>query len=1019
MVPDYYAMLGIEPGADRGAIEAALARCQPAWSSGTRNPKNKHTFQSYLDQIPALRQALLGEPVARAAYDAELMASRRAERDRKLDELQRLLRLRAAKGGLTVSDRTILRAEAVRLGLTHDDLDRLAELIPARPETPADDDTPDPPQDVIDAAMRRQIRIALEHLRRRDLYDVLDLPRDAPAAEILARADAERQRWMQKTQVTAEKTAWLEAVSYAQSHLGMPDARTRYDRTLVLEAEETFVASVDFGLKGMTRLDAATHAVLLEEAAALGIVPDRAERLIRRRCRVAGVSPNGGGANDPLEPPPRILRCRSCGGLSVFGRKYRGVESGACPHCRASLQWDCPTCQRAQWIDEPRCGKCGFPLAHLEPLVRHFEAAQHAHKLRDDAAALAHLERVQHFAPRHAGARKAIEKIRERLAEIDRARATLDLERARHHLVAARVAVETWARLVPPESIDVEVAREEIHRGLREAVALATQGRALLESDPRQARHLFRQSLALSADLPEARDGLRRCPPDPPSDLRVEFDGTRVRLRWSAPTPDGQGACTYRIVRKRGGVPAHASDGTVVAEGPSTEAEDIGVAAGELVAYAVFSRRGDVDSLSGAALGPLPMLGDVTDVRVETRSREVQLAWATPPGASGVTVVRKLGSAPTGPTDGDPIETLREHFVDRGLRDDRVYHYGLYATYKGTNGQPLTSRGVTVSAMPHTPIKAIAGLALRAEPDGRIRLTWDEPERGQVKILRSPRPLSLASGTRLTAAEGKAIDGQWLNVTDPDHAFDARPPLMGVCYYTPFTAWAGALTVGEGTVFSCVPDPSDLRAVRVGSLGKFHLRWRWSPQGGQSLVVAKAAADPTRHDDPEALHFLVNEGEYSRTGFYALTLPPSAAGPWHVCVYSVVAIEQETVVSPGLEPTARTVLPGPHPEITVSYHLRPPRFPGRPWLLTFRTEPPGASIPAMALVAHPRTVPLTVDDGQVVDQFPASRDGATFRVRSKINLANHRARVFVDPRSDPVGQVPIRLRHPEAGGTRV
>src|SRR5665647_291769 len=100
MVPDYYAMLGVDPGADQATLEAALARNQPLWSSGTRNPKNKHTYQSYLDQIPTIRRTLLGEPSARAAYEAELGAARRAERDRKLDELQRLIRLRAAKGGL-------------------------------------------------------------------------------------------------------------------------------------------------------------------------------------------------------------------------------------------------------------------------------------------------------------------------------------------------------------------------------------------------------------------------------------------------------------------------------------------------------------------------------------------------------------------------------------------------------------------------------------------------------------------------------------------------------------------------------------------------------------------------------------------------------------------------------------------------------------------------------------------------------------------------------------------------------
>src|ERR1700761_1966687 len=117
MVPDYYARLEVEPGADRAEIEAALARKQPAWSMGTRNPKNRHTYQLYLDEIPALRRALLSDPASRVAYDAELAVARRAEREKKLDELERRIRLRAAKGGLGASDREHPAAGAVRLGL--------------------------------------------------------------------------------------------------------------------------------------------------------------------------------------------------------------------------------------------------------------------------------------------------------------------------------------------------------------------------------------------------------------------------------------------------------------------------------------------------------------------------------------------------------------------------------------------------------------------------------------------------------------------------------------------------------------------------------------------------------------------------------------------------------------------------------------------------------------------------------------------------------------------------------------
>src|SRR5262245_50843628 len=164
MVIDYYAMLGVDPGADTATLEAALARNQPIWSSGTRNPKNKHRYQSYLDQIPALRRTLLADPQARAAYDAELAAARRAERDARLDRLQHLIKLRAAKGGLTASDRAVLNDETIKLGLTPEDLVRLVEPIPARPEATAAEDEreadADPPVDLLDPTTRRQIRVA-------------------------------------------------------------------------------------------------------------------------------------------------------------------------------------------------------------------------------------------------------------------------------------------------------------------------------------------------------------------------------------------------------------------------------------------------------------------------------------------------------------------------------------------------------------------------------------------------------------------------------------------------------------------------------------------------------------------------------------------------------------------------------------------------------------------------------------------------------------------------------------------
>ena len=1025
MVTDYYAMLGTDPGADAATLEAALARNQPIWSSGTRNPKNKHTYQSYLDQIPALRRTLLSDPMVRAAYDAELAAARRVERDGKLDQLQRLIRLRAAKGGLTADDRTSLRDEAVKLGLTPEDLDRLAALIPPQADAPAEaeEDEPDPPVDVLDPTTRRQIRVALEHLRRRDLFDALGLAHDAPIAEIASRADAERQRWMQKAQVTAEKTAWLEVVSLAQSHLGTPAALARYERTLAQEREEALKASIEFALKGLPRLDPGTRSALFDEAAALGIAPERVDRLIGRACRAMGVArdfvaaaPAGGGGGVGAL---RLLRCRACAGVTDYGQAARGGAKGAeCRHCRASLRWDCPLCRRQYWVDEPHCA-CGFRLADRDPLIHHFEAAQHAFKARDFETSVTHLKRVQDFAPTHVGARKGIEKVQQRLMELDRVTAEFETAMAGARLIAASAALSAWQRLAEPSAPALKAARATLARELKRAEALAARARALETSDPKGARTLYRQALAAAADWPEARAGLLRSAPDPPTALFAEFVNDRIRLHWTPPAPDDLGPVSYVVLRKPGGPLAHPADGTRIATVNEPALEDTDVELGQTVSYAVLSQRGGITSIGAVAVGPIPLLGEVKDVRVAVRSQAVDLAWSLPTAAVDVRVVRQRGTAPNGPKDGDRVEALREEAHDHGLEDDRVYHYAIYALYRMPDGALLAARGVPVVAQPHPPVAALATPRISQERDGRVRLAWDEPARGTVKILRTARPLAADPGDRLTLAAGEALEGHWLDSLAPGQALDPTPPPLGVCFYTPMTLWGGTFTVGHAALFSCVPDPSELRATRVGHGNRIHLRWRWSPQASQALVVARPGAPPVGPHDPHAHVFPVHEGQYGHQGRFTLTLPEGEDGPWHVRVYSVAVVGDEEVVSPGLEASAAVVVPGPHPEVTVSYTFRRSSFPGRGWSLTFRTEPPGAVIPPTALVAHPRTLPLSIDDGAIVAEFPAAHDGATFPINSGIDLAKQRARIFADSRSGAADLPPIRLRHPEAGGTRV
>ena len=110
---------------------------------------------------------------------------------------------------------------------------------------------------------------------------------------------------------------------------------------------------------------------------------------------------------------------------------------------------------------------------------------------------------------------------------------------------------------------------------------------------------------------------------------------------------------------------------------------------------------------------------------------------------------------------------------------------------------------------------------------------------------------------------------------------------------------------------------------------------------------------------------------------------------------------------------------GPNPEVTVSYILKRPRFPGFPWLLTFQTDPPGTPVPAMVLVANPRAVPLAADDGQIVARFPAGPAATRYSVRTAVKLAKYGVRAFPDPQVEPGLIVPFRLRHPDTGAIPV
>ena len=410
--------------------------------------------------------------------------------------------------------------------------------------------------------------MALDHLRRRDLYDALGLARDAPPGR------DRREGRLRAAAMDAEDAGHGREDGLARGRLARPVApglaRVRGPATTGPSRWRPRNGSASRSpspSRGCAKLDYGTRAALIDEAGRRGIAPERADVLITRGCRTLGVARDGVPAlilNNSIEPP-RYLRCRACSGVTEFAEVSSPPARPECRHCRGLAPVVLPVLQAGPMggrapmrlrisarapraADPPLRGRPGRPTGLASTRPRSTTSSGSSSTPRTTSGPARGSRRSAATWPRPRPRRLACESAR-----------------ARRQLVAARAAILTWARLVPDDSPEFVAARDEVARGLRMAQSLAAKGRAIETDDPKAARRLYEKALGIAADLDDAREGLRRCPPDPLEPV-AEFDVDRVRLRWTPPPPDGLGPLKFRVVRKRQGIPAQPNDGAVVAE---------------------------------------------------------------------------------------------------------------------------------------------------------------------------------------------------------------------------------------------------------------------------------------------------------------------------------------------------------------------------------------------------------------------------------------------------------------------
>lgn len=220
----------------------------------------------------------------------------------------------------------------------------------------------------------------------------------------------------------------------------------------------------------------------------------------------------------------------------------------------------------------------------------------------------------------------------------------------------------------------------------------------------------------------------------------VPNDNQEVVLQWKNPSSRFEKSV---LVRKTGGFPENASDGTVLREGTAEGYVDRNVNAGSVYYYKIFTWNGSQYSkgrgVSAAVRADIvpPVVG--MDLTAEIHDRKLMLAWQNPadPDFEGVRLVRKADGYPTGPDDGDIVyEGTAESFADQPLVNGSTYYYAAYFYDDMRN----YSIGIYVDA---TPIDIVApgdavNFTARATHD-RIFLSWSNASDADLAGIRIVR----------------------------------------------------------------------------------------------------------------------------------------------------------------------------------------------------------------------------------------------------------------------------------------
>lgn len=946
-LPDVFARYALPLDcANDQEIEQAVQKVTAHWNKQKNNIKYKRLVEVLVQAAGpqgSIDLRTLKDPTARAEQRKVVEEERKRQREVRFEKLNVSISGVAAKGYITPTEKRDLIARYVQEGFTESEIVSLIH-VPER-----DGRKKLPTDQGVGAVVSNQIRTNLATLKKRDLYEFLELDVNASPKDIQRRHAELLNEWDRRLN-DFDKSAAKVLLGIVQTHFF--NGLDKY--------EHTRIAAILDRLRPEVRMMAADKRIAREEfdhllmlAAKLGLEKSLATEYILSLAEDAGASLEWSAGEETI----------SCAACSTLCPK----SAEKCKTCGADLRTDCPKCKTRVVTSQRACTKCGFVVANLPRVKLLVRQAQLALDDRDITSALAYGRQAEELWGRSDEVAEILKRIETSRKSIDDLRERVAKALAERRLYAARTIVSEMVQRAPlytwPDNKTTPQISDEIQAQLlrvEQALQRATEHERHQRHD--DAVFALLEALSIASDADEARNRLNRHPPQPVSNVRASVSNNHVLIQWSASPSAGN--LEYIVVRRELRPPSSPQDGDVVARTTSTSSSDQVTRAGSTVFYSVFADRGGVIANPASSPGLLITL-EVSDFRLVAGDGVVHGTWNFDLAEGRVRVFRNENE----------INISGQSFKDANLENGRIYYYRAQVEYRDARGNAVLTTGVVQSIKPEKPPKPVDHVLITCD-DGLINLTWTQPPAGTVNIYRAATASEWKSGTQIPLANATRLGARIQNKSE-SHAVDQNPP-EGLVYYTPLTVSGDVAIVGTSRRFVALPDVQGLVAEDFGRY--LQLRWTWPSDCKAAVVAWRQDVFPEDATDPLATKQKISLGQYEREGCFRIENP--AETNYKFVVFAALEMGGETVYSAGVRKGARAELRKVSP-VAVSYSLSRGTIRRTRFTLELSTETDVARLPELVIIAKAGGLqPLQSTDGAVVTTL----SGASIRAGEKVRL---------------------------------